>query len=304
MSAAIRSVTEASSPRSGFEWTSWAMRQCNGLSLSVKMTLITLANHADADGRSFPSIACIAREGCLSERSCQNAIPQLEALGLIKVDRKTGRGHTSIYTLQFSHAAGDTKGAVVAPFVGVERVQTLHPLSRERVQIVQLKGAAIAPQQTIEQTSSAAPTKLPRKKRLARPKNPCRSAPPKAWAHLADQHRDGSPKLETDPRAGDDFGRPIVGGSYLDEAARMVCDAAGFTDPGWAGNWEPLIAWLRDGFDLRCTILPAINRVANRPSYPAPSSLKYFDRAVREVAPALYGVQRTQRANLRGLLDL
>jgi hypothetical protein len=97
---------------------------------------------------------------------------------------------------------------------------------------------------------------------------------------------DGSPKIETDKSTGEDFGRPIVCGTYLDVAADLVCKAAGISNPKFKGPWDPLLAWLRDGFDLHGVILPAISRVAARTSYVPVGSLKYFDRPVREFPSA------------------
>lgn len=76
--------------------------------------------------------------------------------------------------------------------------------------------------------------------------------------------------------------RAVVGGFYLDDAARLVTEAAGINDANWRGDWRPLIGWLNDKLDLHEAILPAVRRVAERPGYVVPRSLAYFDQAVRE----------------------
>lgn len=84
-----------------------------------------------------------------------------------------------------------------------------------------------------------------------------RDAPPEAWA-------------------------AYDGGNYeIWGAAEQVCQAARIPDPEWRGDWATLDGWLCDGLDLHAVILPAIKRVAGRPNYQPPSSLRFFDGAVR-----------------------
>jgi pyocin large subunit-like protein len=52
---------------------------------SSRLVLISLANHANADGRdAYPSIATIMRETLLPERTVQYALRALEEVGLIR----------------------------------------------------------------------------------------------------------------------------------------------------------------------------------------------------------------------------
>ncbi len=136
--------------------------------------------------------------------------------------------------------------------------------------------------------------------RLVHQPSPARSDPPERWVHLADRLPDGSPDLQTNqyppellercakhgrvppPIPAEEVGRPRVAGWHINVAAELVCQAAGINDANWRGDWRPLIGWLRDGFDLHEVILPAVQAVAVRPSYRPPSSLAYFDKAVRE----------------------
>ena len=102
---------------------------------------------------------------------------------------------------------------------------------------------------------------------------PALSDPLHRWAHL-------SPNAEV----GDDAKvHPVVGGYYLDEICRLVCEAAGINDAHFRGDWRPIIAWLQDRIDPHDVVLPAIRDVAGRPGY-QPSlirSFRYFDQAVR-----------------------
>ncbi len=112
--------------------------------------------------------------------------------------------------------------------------------------------------------------------------NPSPNDPPTAWMHLADRLPDGTAKVELlDIVPG--LGNPICGGMQLNVAAGLLCVAAGL-GLDWRGDWRLLINWLRDGLDFHDVILPAVQRVASRPSYQTPSTLRYFESAVREAA--------------------
>lgn len=109
-----------------------------------------------------------------------------------------------------------------------------------------------------------------------KPPHPCINDPPEAWMPLANW------ECEVVNGPGGPIQRPVLGGFYLDDAARLVTEAAGINDANWRGDWRPLVSWLNDKLDLHDAILPAIRRVADRPGYVVPRSLAYFDQAVRE----------------------
>jgi hypothetical protein len=119
-----------------------------------------------------------------------------------------------------------------------------------------------------------APTQAPERPQIhPAPIMPCRNDPPHKWIALAGAS-------EPDGKTG--VARPVRNGHYLDTAADMVCEAAKIRSVTWRGDWRPLMAWLDDGISLQNHILPAIRRIADRPNYVPPGSLKYFDNAVRE----------------------
>ena len=111
---------------------------------------------------------------------------------------------------------------------------------------------------------------------------PSPNDPPTAWMHLADRNPDGTPKVEDWP-GNPGHGCPKCAGTQLNIVAGLLCDAAGL-GLDWRGDWRLLIAWLREGFDFHDVILPAVQRVASRPGYQPPSTLRYFEGAVREAA--------------------
>lgn len=104
------------------------------------------------------------------------------------------------------------------------------------------------------------------------PRTVCRNAPPDAWFPLCESQ-------ELDSQTG--IVRGVVGGYYLDLVADELCYAAQMR-PDWSGDWTPLIAWLRDGIDPNAVIAPTIREIAKRPGYRPPSSLRYFNNAIRD----------------------
>lgn len=103
---------------------------------------------------------------------------------------------------------------------------------------------------------------------------PCMNDEPSAWAGVCD-------RFEEDDRDG--VMRPMVGGDYLDIAARRIGTMAGFSWD-WHGDWNVLAGWLRDGLNFERHIRPTIYRITERPDYQTPRSLKFFDQAVRSQA--------------------
>jgi len=99
----------------------WAW-EVDGLTSTTKLVLLSLAQHANEDGaHSFPSVATIAAECRLSERSVQGALKTLEAEGYITVVRRLRQ--TSLFTLRMDlHVVakrskpGARKGAGDSPY--------------------------------------------------------------------------------------------------------------------------------------------------------------------------------------------
>ena len=112
--------------------------------------------------------------------------------------------------------------------------------------------------------------------RIVNPPNPCPADPVEAWAHFADRI-----EVSTSQR---NPGRPVIvvpghPETYLDILAADICQAAELPRT-FRGPWDFPIAWLRAGIHQE-QIVAAITRVAKRTGYNPPSTLKYFDKAVR-----------------------
>jgi len=64
---------------------------------------------------------------------------------------------------------------------------------------------------------------------------------------------------------------------------RRVVAAAGIDEATWMGGYGEVRAWLAEGLD-EAMILEVVDRVASRPGYRPPRSLRYFTEAMREAA--------------------
>ena len=69
--------------------TRWAW-DVPGLSTAQRVVLLRLADRARPDGRAWPSVAALADECGLGETATRRAIRDLEAQGVVAVDRPAG----------------------------------------------------------------------------------------------------------------------------------------------------------------------------------------------------------------------
>ena len=72
----------------------WAMRVVRARPAGVKLVLCNLANHADENGRCWPSIRAIADETGLAASTVQEALRALERRGLIESTPRPKRKST------------------------------------------------------------------------------------------------------------------------------------------------------------------------------------------------------------------
>lgn len=76
----------------------WA-REVRGIGSAEKLVLFMLADHADDEGKCWPSVAGLAEDGCMGERTVQRALSDLCKAGVINREGNGGRGLTRLYTL-------------------------------------------------------------------------------------------------------------------------------------------------------------------------------------------------------------
>lgn len=90
------------------------MSQCwplQGLSVTQKAVLISLADQANDDGVCWPAVGTIAARCCMSPRAVRTAMDHLEAVGLLTRDRRFNS--STVYNVtpaKFDKAAAPSKG--------------------------------------------------------------------------------------------------------------------------------------------------------------------------------------------------
>jgi uncharacterized protein YdaU (DUF1376 family) len=76
-------------------------------------------------------------------------------------------------------------------------------------------------------------------------------------------------------------GKPMINGDFLDVTTDWALEASGTMRDATSEDVSIVSAWMTDGYEP-VTIRDAIRKIALRNGYERPSSLRYFDRAVRE----------------------
>lgn len=76
-------------------------------------------------------------------------------------------------------------------------------------------------------------------------------------------------------------GKPMINGDFLDVTTDWALEASGTMRDATGEDVSIVSAWMTDGYEP-VAIRDAIRKIAQRNGYERPSSLRYFDRAVRE----------------------
>jgi DNA-binding transcriptional ArsR family regulator len=96
----------------------WAKKQKAG-SATRKFVLMAIADYADEHGKAYPSVARLAEDTELSDRSVQRALKDLEEAGLLRIEHPDGSNpyHANSYFLALSRAPveADAPGATASP---------------------------------------------------------------------------------------------------------------------------------------------------------------------------------------------
>lgn len=77
--------------------------------MTERMVLLAIADHADEDGRGFPSMVGIAEKTCMTERGARGVVRRLEAGGWLKTEIGGGRGGKSVYTVLMKNPEPQTR---------------------------------------------------------------------------------------------------------------------------------------------------------------------------------------------------
>lgn len=82
-----------------------------GLSVTQKAVLISLADQANDDGVCWPAIGTIAKRCCMSARAVRSAMDHLEFVGLLSRERRFNSSNVYVVTpSNFNAAVASTKG--------------------------------------------------------------------------------------------------------------------------------------------------------------------------------------------------
>lgn len=82
-----------------------AIFESESLGPTERLIMLALADHADDDGRCYPSIARLCRRTGLSERAIQANTRKLVAQGYIKIIPGGGKGNANLYFVSANPAA-------------------------------------------------------------------------------------------------------------------------------------------------------------------------------------------------------
>ena len=119
----------------------WKHSPHNGSEL---LMLLAIADHANDEGVAWPSIPTLAERCRVGKRMAIYILQKLERAGSIAIEQGRGRGNSSVYTVNMEKGAIcctlSTKGAMHCTN-SEEKVQSVAPITEEKVQSVAQKGA-------------------------------------------------------------------------------------------------------------------------------------------------------------------
>jgi hypothetical protein len=108
---------------------------------SDRLVLLAIADHADDEGRAWPSIGTIAEMANISHRQCQRIIRRLQLeYAELSIDEGHGRSNTHVYTVLAGKEKGDIKDdTTMSPF-GDVKGDIKGDISSEKGDIADIKG--------------------------------------------------------------------------------------------------------------------------------------------------------------------
>lgn len=253
-------------------------------SSAAKLVLVCLADYAAETGeRAYPSIGTICKRTLLDDRTVRKALVDLQRAGLIEQHERHQPGERQLsfeYRLKMREATPPKMGGVKPatppkygsrPLPNMGGNPTTEPArENQAAPVTQLARAGSAPSLALEDPSPAPPPQPGDRK------HPANGYGPERW---------DDPRIVPDPDPGPNQGRPTVNGYYLDGARDMVTRLSGAPHDRFKLCDPTLIGWYADGYDDPA-ISEVIRRIAAKPKYRPPQSLRYFDEAIREKRPA------------------
>lgn len=86
-----------------------AVFESTTLAPTERLIMLALADHADDEGRCYPSIQRLCRRTGLSERAVQTNIKKLGDQGYVRIIRGGGKGHSNLYFVSANPASNAPK---------------------------------------------------------------------------------------------------------------------------------------------------------------------------------------------------
>jgi hypothetical protein len=151
-------------PTSPYGWVKWAVEATipgvgdRAGRPSLKLVLVVLASHADADGTCFPSAATIGDEAGLSEDHVSRVLAELDELGLIA---RSQRRHSGRFTSNTYELAPQQNGNGAGPQPHRPAAAPSGTTNGDRPALLQLPSGSSAPIRVQEKTPKKSPKKSP-----------------------------------------------------------------------------------------------------------------------------------------------
>lgn len=227
-----------------------AVFESSTLGPTLRLILLSLADHADDEGRCYPSIARLAQRTGLSERAVQCNLRELKRQGYIDVQINAGKHGSNLYIVCATPTGNATPAAYAPPAPDA-------PRTRCTPQEVRTTPAAYAPKpsKNHQDDDEAAPLKSSIEEMAPRPEAPPDDFDEAKWkASIAS----------------------AMGISERD--ARKLCDRIGMAE---------IRSWIALPHVTAEAICSRISLVMTRRDGKAPNSLAYFTSEIRDLSDEL-----------------
>lgn len=114
------------------------------------LMLLALADHANDQGKAWPSIPTLAKKSRVGKRQAIYIIQKLEKAGSISIEHGVGRGHVSVYTIKGATECTNYQKGATECTIPEEKVHPSAPFREEKVHSSVIKGAVECTRTIIE----------------------------------------------------------------------------------------------------------------------------------------------------------
>ena len=100
----------------------WAFEQCEGITATEKLVLLSLADHADVDGQCWPSKKRLAEKSMCDPKTVQRALKKFRDNGMIRVEERFRNDGTQTSNRYFLNLNSSVQGGTHEPPKGDELI--------------------------------------------------------------------------------------------------------------------------------------------------------------------------------------